>query len=226
MLDLLLKDARVVDGTGQTWFRASVGVEGDQASIMRGDSSAIQASRIIEASQYVVCHGFIDMHSHSELMMLNDPRNEAKVRQGVTTELLGLDGLSYAPLSPPKLEQLLTYLAAINGTPPPGVRWSNVKEFLELFDDKVACNVAYMVPHAAIRIEAMGWEDRLATQAEVDRMRELAIQGMRDGAFGFTTGWAGRANFPSNPASPMWPTSSQTHWRWEPAESISYRPWR
>ena len=188
MLDLLLKDARVVDGTGQTWFRASVGVEGDQASIMRGDSSAIQASRIIEASQYVVCPGFIDMHSHSELMMLNDPRNEAKVRQGVTTELLGLDGLSYAPLSPPKLEQLLTYLAAINGTPPPGVRWSNVKEFLELFDDKVACNVAYMVPHAAIRIEAMGWEDRLATQAEVDRMRELAIQGMRDGAFGFTTG--------------------------------------
>ena len=56
MLDLLLKDARVVDGTGQTWFRASVGVEGDQASIMRGDSSAIQASRIIEASQYVSDH--------------------------------------------------------------------------------------------------------------------------------------------------------------------------
>ncbi len=188
MLDLLLKDARVVDGTGQTWFRASVGVEGDQVTITRGDTSSIQASRIIDASRYVVCPGFIDMHSHSELMMLADPRHEAKVRQGVTTELLGLDGLSYAPTSPAKLEQLLTYLAAVNGTPPPGVRWGTVKEFLDLFDDRVACNVAYMVPHAAIRVEAMGWEDRLPTQPEVDRMRELAIQGMRDGAFGFTTG--------------------------------------
>ena len=75
MLDLLLKDARVVDGTGQTWFRASVGVEGDQVTVMRGDASSIQAGRIIDASRYVGCPGFIDMHSHSELMMLGYPRH-------------------------------------------------------------------------------------------------------------------------------------------------------
>ena len=119
MVDLLLTDARVVDGTGQTWFRASVGVEGDHVTILRGDASSVQASRVIDAGRYVVCPGFIDMHSHSDLMMLCDPRHEAKVRQGVTTELLGLDGLSYAPISPPKLDHLLTYLASVNGTPPP-----------------------------------------------------------------------------------------------------------
>ena len=188
MFDLLLKDGRVVDGTGQTWFRASVGVSGDQVTIIRGDVSSLQAGRVIDASNYVVCPGFIDMHSHSELKMLSEPRHEPKVRQGVTTEAIGMDGLSYAPISPRNLEQLLTYLAAVNGTPPPDVRWSSVKEFLDLFDERVACNVAFMVPHAAIRIEAMGWDARLPTPTELEHMRDLARQGMRDGAFGFATG--------------------------------------
>lgn len=188
MFDLLLKDGRVVDGTGQTWFRTSVGVTGDQVTIIRGDASSSQAGRVIDAGSYVVCPGFIDMHSHSDLMLLSNPRHEAKVRQGVTTEALGMDGLSYAPISARNLDHLLTYLAAVNGTPPPDVRWSSVEDFLGLFDGRAACNVFYMVPHAAIRIEAMGWENRLPTEAELERMRELARQGMRDGAFGFSTG--------------------------------------
>ena len=176
MFDLLIKDGRVVDGTGQTWFRASLGVSGDTVQVIRGDTSSVEASRVIDASRYVVCPGFIDMHSHSDLMLLTDPRHDAKVRQGVTTEALGMDGLSYAPTSPVNLEHLLTYLAAVNGTPPPDVRWSSVKEFLELLDGKAACNVAYFVPHAAIRVEAMGWEDRLPTDAELARMQELPRQ--------------------------------------------------
>ena len=188
MFDLLIKDGRVVDGTGQTWFRASIGITGDAVTIIRGDTSSVPSDRVIDASGYVVCPGFIDMHSHSDLKMLSEPRHEPKVRQGVTTEALGMDGLSYAPISPGNLEHLLTYLAAVNGNPPPQVRWGSVKEFLDLFDENAACNAVYMVPHAAIRIEAMGWEDRLPTQAELHRMRELARQGMRDGAFGFATG--------------------------------------
>ena len=188
MFDLLIKNGHVVDGTGQTWFRASVGVTGDEVTIIRGDVSSLQAGRVIEAGSYVVCPGFIDMHSHSELMMLSDPRHEAKVRQGVTTEALGMDGLSYAPISPANLEHLLTYLAAVNGRPPPEVRWGSVKEFLGLFDGRVACNVVFMVPHAAIRVEALGWEDRLSTPDELELMQELARQGMREGAFGFSTG--------------------------------------
>ena len=188
MVDLLIKDGRIVDGTGQTWFQASVGVTGDTVSVMRGDVSAVAADRVIDAAGSVVCPGFIDMHSHSDLIMLSEPDHEAKVRQGVTTEALGMDGLSYAPASPATQEALFHYLAAVNGAPPDDVRWGSVKEFLALFDGRVACNVVYFVPHAAIRVEAMGWDDRQPTGAEMRRMQELARQGMRDGAFGFATG--------------------------------------
>ena len=188
MFDLLINGGRIIDGTGQTWFRGSVAVTGDTVSVLRGDTSAVEAARIIDANESVVCPGFIDMHSHSDLLLLSDPRHEAKLRQGVTTDALGMDGLSYAPTSSAKLEQLLTYLAAVNGNPPPDMRWSSVKDFLDLFDGNVACNVVYFVPHAAIRVEAMGWDDRLPNQSELARMQELARQGMRDGAFGFATG--------------------------------------
>ena len=188
MFDLLIKDGRVVDGTGQTWFRAGVAVSGDTVQIIRGDTSAVEAAQVIDAGGSVVCPGFIDMHSHSDLMLLNNPKHDAKMRQGVTTEALGMDGLSYAPTSPANLEHLLTYLAAVNGKPPPNVRWGSVKEFLDLLDNRVSCNVVYFVPHASIRVEAMGWEDRLPTEPELARMQELARQAMRDGAFGFSTG--------------------------------------
>ena len=156
MFDLLIRNGRIVDGTGQTWFRASLGIMGDVVTVLKGDTSGILAGRIIDVEGSMICPGFIDMHSHSELKLMTDPAHEAKVRQGVTTETIGMDGLSYAPISSQKLEQLITFLAAINGTPPPDTRWSSVKEFLDLLDGRAACNVAFMVPHAAIRIEAMG----------------------------------------------------------------------
>ncbi len=188
MFDLLIQGGRIIDGTGRTWFRGSVGVTGDTITVLRGDTVAVPAARVLDIDNAMLCPGFIDMHSHSDLMLLSEPRHEAKLRQGVTTDALGMDGLSYAPTSPARLEELLTYLAAVNGTPPPGVRWGSVKEFLDLLDGRVACNVVYFVPHAAIRVEAMGWADRLPNAAELARMQELARQGMREGAFGFATG--------------------------------------
>ncbi len=188
MFDILLLNGRIIDGTGQTWYRASLGITGDTVTVIRGDASQVQAGRVLDAGDSVICPGFIDMHTHSDLVLMSEPTHEAKLRQGVTTELLGMDGLSYAPVSPGNLEALLYYLAAVNGTPPPGVRWSSVKEFLDVLDGRTACNVAFMAPHAAIRVEAMGWEDRLPTAQELARMQELARQAMRDGAFGFATG--------------------------------------
>ena len=143
MFDVLIQNGRVVDGTGQTWFRASVGITEDTVTLLRGDttSQARESGRVIDATNYVVCPGFIDMHSHSDLALLSQPQHEVKLRQGVTTEILGMDGLSYAPTSPANLEMLLVYLRAINGLPPENVRWSSVKEFLDLFDRRVSCNV-------------------------------------------------------------------------------------
>ena len=188
MFDVLIRNGRIIDGTGQTWFRGSIGVSGDSLTVIRGDTSSLEDGRVIDASDYVVCPGFIDMHSHSDVMLMEQPEHHAKLRQGVTTEALGMDGLSYAPTSPRNLEHLLGYLSAVNGTPPPDVRWGSVAEFLNLLDERVACNVVYFVPHAAIRVEAVGWDARLPTAAELERMQELAVQGMRDGAFGFSTG--------------------------------------
>jgi len=122
LLDLLIKNGLVVDGSGNPGFYGSVGVDGDTLHVFRGDSSGLEAARVFDAGSKVVCPGFIDMHSHSELKLMTEPDHQAKIRQGVTTEAIGMDGLSYAPISPPKLEQLLTFLAAINGTPPPDTR--------------------------------------------------------------------------------------------------------
>ena len=187
MADLLFANGTVIDGTGSAGYRASVAVTGDTIQVIAGDTSAVDAARTVDASGYVICPGFIDMHSHSDLKLLTDPDHHPKIRQGVTTEALGMDGLSYAPTTPRALEQLLVYLAAVNGAPP-DVRWSSVADFLALFDGSSTCNVLHFVPHAAIRVAAMGWSSRLPTDAELQTMRDLTRQGMRDGAFGFTTG--------------------------------------
>ena len=101
---------------------------------------------------------------------------------------MGRDGLSYAPISDANRPHLIDYLAAVNGRPPEGTGWTSVASFLNLFDGASSCNVVFFVPHAALRLEAMGWVNRLPTDAELNRMRELATEGMRDGAFGFSTG--------------------------------------
>ena len=188
MVDLLFANGTVIDGTGAAGYRGSVAVTGDTVQVIAGDTSAVDAGRVIDATGYVISPGFIDMHSHSDLKLLTEPAHEAKIRQGISTEALGMDGLSYAPTTPRALEQLLVYLAAVNGTAPDGVRWSSVADFLALFDGNAACNVIHFVPHAAIRVSVMGWSSRLPSDAELTQMQELTRQGMQDGAFGFTTG--------------------------------------
>ena len=97
MLDLLITNGLVIDGTGSPGFYASVGVEGDTTRVLRGDVSEVQASKTIDAVGDVVCPGFIDVHAHSGLMILSQPEHQPKVSQGITTEIVGVDGNSYAP---------------------------------------------------------------------------------------------------------------------------------
>ena len=100
MLELLITGGMIVDGTGNPGYYGAVGVEGDTVRVFRGDITSVRATRTIDASGQVVCPGFIDMHAHSGLVMLAQPAHEPKVRQGITTELIGVDGNSYAPFSP------------------------------------------------------------------------------------------------------------------------------
>ena len=189
MLDLLISGGLIVDGSGSAGFYGAVGVEGDVVRVLRGDVSAVEAGRRIDASGMVVCPGFIDVHAHSGLVILAEPRHEPKVRQGVTTELVGVDGNSYAPYR--SHEDFLRFVelnSGLDGNPPLPGRWSTVAEYLGMFDRKVAVNVAYIIGNSPLRIATVGWNDRPPSERELADMKALLREGMEEGAFGLSTG--------------------------------------
>ena len=189
MLDLLITNGMIVDGTGSPGFYGAVAVEGDTVRILRGDISSLEAARTIDASSHVVCPGFIDIHAHSALMILAEPRHEPKVRQGVTTELIGVDGLSYAPFrSQDDLADFTEMNSGIEGDPSLPGTWSTVEEYLAFYDRSVAINIAYILGNSPVRIDAIGWNDRPATGADLENMKSIVREAMEQGAFGLSTG--------------------------------------
>ena len=146
MLDLLIKNGLVVDGTGSPGFYAAVGVEGETVRIIRGELTSVQATKTIDAAGRVVCPGFIDLHAHTGLTILGEPEHQPKVRQGVTTELVGIDGISHAPFkSQEELHRYIWLDAGLNGYPPMPADWLTVAELLDKYDNRVAINVAYIL---------------------------------------------------------------------------------
>ena len=189
MLDLLIKGGLIIDGTGNPGYYGSVGVDGDVVRIIRGDVGSVEGARTIDAEGHVVCPGFIDMHAHSGLVMLSEPRHEPKVRQGITTELIGVDGNSYAPFrSHDDLQRFIELNSGLDGNPPLPGRWSTVEQYLGMFDAKVAVNVAYILGNSPVRIDAIGWEDKPATKLDMANMKAVIREAMEEGAFGMSTG--------------------------------------
>lgn len=189
MLDLLITGGLIIDGTGNPGFYGAVGVEGERVRVLRGDLSGVQAARVIDATGRVVCPGFIDVHAHSGLVILAEPQHEPKVRQGVTTELIGVDGNSYAPFtSEADFLRFVELNSGLDGNPPLPGRWSTVEQYLSIFDNRVAVNVAYILGNSPLRICAMRWDDRPPTAAELANMKALLREGMEEGAFGLSTG--------------------------------------
>jgi N-acyl-D-amino-acid deacylase len=189
MLDLLIRGGLVVDGTGNPGFYAAVGVEDERVRLLRGGLDGVQAHRVVDATGRVVCPGFIDMHAHSGLVLLAEPRHEPKVRQGVTTEVIGIDGCSYAPFpSPEDLARFVEVNSGLDGCPPLPGRWATVEQYLDLFTERAAVNVVYLVGNSPLRIAALGWEDRRITGPELANQRALLRTAMEEGAWGFSTG--------------------------------------
>lgn len=188
MYDLLITKGRVVDGGGNPWKWADVAVQGDRI-VAVGPLSGAAAHHTLNADGQFVTPGFVDMHTHSDLQPLANPLHECKTRQGVTLDVIGQDGLGLAPVTPATAAQLRSQLAGWNGDPPNvDWNWRTVTEYLDRFDGKTAINVAMLVPQGTVRMAVMGTENRAPTEDELERMRALVDQSMREGAVGLSTG--------------------------------------
>jgi N-acyl-D-amino-acid deacylase len=185
--DLVLSGGTVVDGTGAPGYRADVGVQGEVVTAI-GDLGRAEARRVIDATGLVVAPGFIDPHTHAEGALLTEPGHPMGLRQGITTELLGIDGMSYAPLSGPNYRLYRRWLSGLLGEPPEDLDMSSVAAFRGHYHRKVAVNTAYLVPFATVRLEVLGFRDRPLRGEALERARRLVREGLEEGAVGFSTG--------------------------------------
>ncbi|MFC0333599.1 amidohydrolase family protein [Paenibacillus sepulcri] len=187
MLDLILKNGRIVDGTGNPWYMGDVGIkDGLIAAIGKLDQ---EAHRMIDVHRQVISPGFIDGHCHSDLMILDHPLSEIKIRQGVTTEVVGNCGLAPAPLFRPNAELLQSYVQPVLGSTSWEWPWETVAQYMDtLAHSSPSENLATYVAHGALRIAVMGFAKRDATAQELQLMKKLLEEGLQAGAIGFSIG--------------------------------------
>ncbi|MDQ3938145.1 MAG: D-aminoacylase [Chloroflexota bacterium] len=188
-IDLLISGGTVVDGSGGAGRRADLAVEGGRVRLLAADAPVANVGRRIDAQGMIVAPGFIDLHSHSGLMILAHPHHDAKVRQGVTSEVIGVDGLSYAPLpGDAELHALVEMNAGLDGRPELAYDWDSVNSYLERIDGQVSVNVGLLVGNSALRICRLGWDDVPADEAALSDMCAMLRESMAAGALGISTG--------------------------------------
>lgn len=189
MIDLLITNGLVIDGSGSPGFHAAVLVEGESVTIHRGATDDLEAARTIDARGKVVSPGFVDLHSHAGLTIFGEPHHDPKVRQGVTTELVGIDGISHAPFK--TVEELRRYIwldSGLNDYPPQPADWLTVADLLGRYDNSVAINMAFILGNSPVRIWSVGWNDVPATPAQQADMESVVAEAMQEGAWGLSTG--------------------------------------
>ncbi len=187
MFDVIIKNGKVIDGAGNPWFKADVGIDRQKISAI-GRLSTEKASKIIDADGLVVSPGFIDMHSHSDLVLLVNPKAESKIKQGITTEVIGNCGESAAPLNDLMKEEIRKTEPLIEEAKLQ-LDWSTMKDYLNrLGRQGVAVNIVPLVGHANLRVCTMGFVDRSPTKTELEEMKKRLAQAMEEGAFGISTG--------------------------------------
>ena len=187
MLDLVIENGRIVDGTGNPWFLGDVGIkDGRIVEVGRVDQRGLET---IDAGGRVVSPGFIDGHCHSDLMVLDDPGSEIKLQQGVTTEVVGNCGMTPAPFAPQNLDLLRTYVEPVLGNTGREWQWESIGQYLDvLMEVEPSENVATFVGHGTLRIAVMGFENRPASDEELDRMKGLLEEALQAGAIGLSLG--------------------------------------
>jgi len=183
---LLIRNGSVVDGTGGPARRADVAVERDRVAAvepgLRGD-----APRVIDAAGHVVAPGFIDAHSHSDLFYFGCPSSESKIRQGCTTEVVGMCSFSQAPIAPGSEDAVRGWAGGIGASLE--FRWETFGEYLAaLRAVRPSINVAHFVGHGALRLAAVGSENRAVSPDDLKAMQRRLDEAMDAGAYGYSTG--------------------------------------
>jgi N-acyl-D-amino-acid deacylase len=189
--DLIIKNGRIIDGTGNPWYNADIGVVGGgiTAILPRGDAG--KAEQVIDASGMVVSPGFIDTHSHDDAYVIIDPQCSQKVLQGVTTTVMGNCGFSLTPITDGRCSEWKKASSLMGGNLLDDDFWSlrSFAQYLEKLDTvQLGINVVPLVGHGTIRVAVMGFEDRAPTESEMTAMKTMTTEAMQAGAFGLSTG--------------------------------------
>ncbi len=189
-VDLLITGGTIVDGTGAPRRPGTVAIEGDRMRILGADEDLpANAGTRIDATDRIVAPGFIDLHSHGGLVILAEPRHEPKVRQGVTTEIVGVDGNGFAPFRRrDDLEAFVHLDSGLDGRPDIDYDWKTVADHLARYDRTVSVNVGTLVGNSQLRIDALGWDDVPADARALETMRATLRGAMADGAIGLSSG--------------------------------------
>jgi N-acyl-D-amino-acid deacylase len=182
--DYIIRNGKIVDGSGSPWFFGDAGIKGERIESI-GNLDEYEAERTIDASGYIVSPGFIDVHTHSDLSFIVNPKADSKIRQGITTEIVGNCGSSEAPIT----ELGKSFFNKSYEEYGLDWDWNSISGYLQRLEEKgMAVNVGTLIGHGTIRASVMGFEARSPSSQELEDMKELVKEGMLDGAFGLSTG--------------------------------------
>lgn len=187
MLDILIQNANIIDGSGSAAFAGSVGVKDGKLILHPQDTAA---KKVIDAAGRCLAPGFIDAHSHGDMILGSHDAHLFKTTQGVTTEIVGQCGLSMAPITPENLVSAQN-MASMGTTffPEDMKNWASFARYLEYADQQpLTANAKMYIGHSTLRIAVMGMANRPATERELDNMKGLLREAMESGAVGFSTG--------------------------------------
>src|SRR5882724_166605 len=180
--DLLIRNGRVVDGSGRPGYIGDVAVKGDRI-VRIGNLAHVTAARVIDARGLVVAPGFIDMLGQSETYLLIDPRGMSKVMMGVTTEITG-EGESIAPINERQIKEQEDFNRRFNLS----IDWRTLSEYFQRLEKQGAgFNLGTFVGATQVREFVIGYDDRPPTPAELGQMKQLVADAMKDGALGLST---------------------------------------
>lgn len=187
MFERVLRGGTLVDGSGSPARAADLAVEGGRVVAIEPPGQ-LRGAAEIDCTGLVVCPGFIDTHTHSDLAALREPDIAMKARQGVTLDVLGQDGIGVAPLPAARRELMARVIAGLDGTFE-GWDWESQGQYLDrLTASPTGIHLSALVPHGNVRLACIGMDDRPASPAEIRAMQELLAHSLEQGAHGLSTG--------------------------------------